>query len=596
MDKKHRGFKKNHRTDLKVKRLIFLVVFISIFFVILGKIYYYFYWEIPFWDCFFDGIFSVSIIIFIALFCVRILKREKTKMRWVDGTATGEEEKYKTIFNLSPEAIIVLDRKGKMIDLNGKIYDWLGYKREEVLGKNLLNLPFLDRKNKSIVIKKFMQRMIGKNVSSYDLEFIDKKNRKHIGRIRANPIKDENRKITGDLIFIEDVTLTRESEERLKTSKENIEKEKAKDEAIMENIAEGMIVTDEKGIILFFNKAAEELLGWRSREIIGKDLIRKIKIVDANGKKFFDAKRPFQMALSGKKNLFGGVTQQYYYCRKDKSKFPVAIIVSPVIWEGKIIGTVEVFRDITREKEVDKAKTEFVSMASHQLRTPLVTMNWYIEMLLGREVGNITKAQEDYLKNVYNASQRMTELVSALLNVTRIEFGAFAIEPKKVDIKKIANSVIEELLPKVQKKKIRIKKDFQKDLPFISTDPKLTRIILQNLFSNAVKYTKVNRGRIVISIKKQKDNILIKVLDNGYGIPEKEQNKIFTKLFRADNIKVIEPDGTGLGLYIAKGIVDGYGGNIWFESEQNKKTVFSATIPIKIKRKAGSKKITILKT
>lgn len=648
------------------------------------------------------------------------IKRSFSQSDWIEEQVKKGEAEYRKIFELSPEAIVVLDRKGEMIDVNSRINDWLGYKKEEVLGKHILTLPFLNRQSKTIVIKKFIQRMRGKNVPPYDLEFIDKKNKIHIGRIRAKPIRDENKKIIGDLVLIEDVTLIRESEKklkesermyrdlfdnasdliqsvdskgnflyvnhrwhkvlgysekeikkinlfdiihknqlphcrklfkkliageslekievifktkngkevilegsisprmedgkfvaargifrditekkeseiRLKNAKEKLEREKTKDEAIIENIAEGLIVTDENKNILVFNKTAQELLGWTSKEIVGKNFFEKIKLVDENNKEMPEAKRPLELALSGKKNFIGGVAEKYYYLKKDKNKFPVAILTAPLILGNKIIGVVEVFRDVTKEKEIDKAKTEFVSMASHQLRTPLTTINWYLEMLLDKEVGEISKNQEEYLKSIYGASRRMTELVSALLNVARIELGTFAIEPRKVRIEKIADSVIEELLPKIQKKKIKLRKYFEENLPIISTDPKLTRIILQNLLSNAVKYTKENRGKVLLKIKKQKNNILIRVSDNGYGIPEKDKSKIFTKLFRADNIKTMEPDGTGLGLYIVKGIVDGYGGDVWFKSKENKGVTFSVLIPTKIKRKKGSKKITILK-
>jgi signal transduction histidine kinase len=183
----------------------------------------------------------------------------------------------------------------------------------------------------------------------------------------------------------------------------------------------------------------------------------------------------------------------------------------------------------------------------------------------------------------------MIELINSLLNVSRIDMGVFAIVPEPCDFSEISDSVLAELMPSIKEKNMVIKKDYDKKLGKINADPKLTRILFQNLLSNAVKYT-AEKGNIFVSTKKQGDDVLITVKDTGYGIPKKDQPRIFEKLFRADNIRDKETDGTGLGLYIIKSITEQSGGKIWFESEENKGTTFYVRLPLSgMKPKEGTK-------
>ncbi len=259
---------------------------------------------------------------------------------------------------------------------------------------------------------------------------------------------------------------------------------------------------------------------------------------------------------------------------------------------GKPLKMIGVNFDITKEKEIDQAKTEFVSLASHQLRTPLSTIGWYSEMLLAEDVGKLNAEQKSYLEEVYKGNQRMVGLVNALLNVSRIDLGTFAVEPKPTDLREVATIHIKELTPQIEAKKIIFKQDFVADLPIINVDPKLMGIIFQNLLSNAVKYTPEG-GTVTCSLTVKNKDILIAVGDTGYGIPTAQQDKIFTKLFRADNVRRKETEGTGLGLYIVKAIVDQSAGKTWFESVEDKGTTFYVSLPLKgMKSKQGNKELT----
>ncbi len=247
--------------------------------------------------------------------------------------------------------------------------------------------------------------------------------------------------------------------------------------------------------------------------------------------------------------------------------------------------------DITKEKQIDKAKTEFVSLASHQLRTPLSTVNWYTEMLLAGYTGEINEKQKKYLDEIYRGNQRMVELVNALLNVSRLELGTFVVEPEPTDIVVLAKSAIDEQKNVIDQKKLKFSDHFANDVPKINVDPKLLHMVFQNLLSNAVKYT-LEGGSIEfgISLDKEKRYVNIRVADTGYGIPKNQQDKIFTKLFRADNVRKKDTEGTGLGLYIVKSIIEHTEGTIRFESEENKGTTFYISLPIEgMKKKEGTK-------
>ncbi|MFA5926014.1 MAG: ATP-binding protein [Parcubacteria group bacterium] len=249
----------------------------------------------------------------------------------------------------------------------------------------------------------------------------------------------------------------------------------------------------------------------------------------------------------------------------------------------------EAERDIAHAREVDRAKTEFVSLASHQLRTPLTSVSWFTEMLLNQEVGGLNEKQREYLSEIYIGNRRMIDLVDDILNTSRIDMGTLLVDPKIIDLKEIIGSVLGELNPLIRNKEISVAENFENDLPKIKADPEHIRIVMQNLISNALKYTPP-KGKIEVTLVKESGNVLIKIKDNGYGIPEGQQGKIFTKMFRADNIRTKDTEGTGLGLYIAKAIVKQSGGRIWFESDEKKGTIFYVSLPInKVNRKNNKK-------
>ncbi len=370
-------------------------------------------------------------------------------------------------------------------------------------------------------------------------------------------------------------------EKKVRERTESLEMARAKEEAILLSIGDGLLATDEKGNIIFINKMAEKLLGKKSKAVVGKHFATVIPLEDEKGALIPLHKHPVNMVLAT--GATTAVLPTAYYRRKDTKRSPMSIMATPVLLNKKTIGTIKVFRDTTYEREVDKAKTEFVSLASHQLRTPLSTVNWYAEMLLEGDVGELNGQQKKYLDEVYRSNQRMVELVNALLDVASLELGTFVIEPEATDICSLTESAIDEQRPQIDARKIRFSFSCAKNIPLMQADPKLLRMVMQNILSNAVKYTPEG-GAITFTITlADKKNVLLKIADTGYGIPKNQQNMIFTKLFRADNVRDKDTDGTGLGLYIVKSIVENSGGKIWFRSDggkENSGTTFYVTFPL----------------
>lgn len=371
-----------------------------------------------------------------------------------------------------------------------------------------------------------------------------------------------------------------ETGERLKTFFENIQGEKARSDVIFESIGEGMVVVDEKGILRFMNHRAKMMIGL-FENILGKRFVDLIAIKDAKGAIVETSKRPLVRTLTTQQKIVTSSNYEniYYYVRPDGIEVPVVITCTPLFFKGKLAGAIALFRDVTKERDVDRMKTEFISLASHQLRTPLSAIKWFSEMLIAGDAGELNPEQKEFVQNISGSTDRMVELVNSLLNISRIESGRIIVDPQPTNLKELVESIVLELRPKIDEKNHNLIISVHEDLPIINVDPKLIRQVYLNLLTNAIKYTPKG-GEITVMISKREDQIISQVSDNGYGIPEKDKAKVFTKFFRGENVIKVETDGTGLGLYLIKAIVESSKGRIWFQSLEGKGTTFWFSLPI----------------
>ena len=364
----------------------------------------------------------------------------------------------------------------------------------------------------------------------------------------------------------------------------SVAEQEARAEAIFYSIGDGAITTDEFGRITRVNPMARRILGYNKKDLLGEWFPQKVVMVNADDTVVNLIDRPITKAfLTGRP-----VYQKSFYRRKNGQKVPVAVNVSPILANGKPLGAIEVFRDISFEEEIDRIKSEFISLASHQLRTPLSAIKTYSHMLKDGYMGDVNPAQAQALQTIVDATNRMNELISTLLNITRMESGAVTakLRPFRVDL--LAQEVVKELLLSAADKNINITAVIKGDnSKILRSDRMILKEILVNLLTNAIKYTPEN-GSVKVTTNLQPDRILVSVSDTGSGIPKYSQDQIFSKFFRAENIVRRETTGTGLGLYLVKGLVDALHGQIWFKSNEGRGTDFFLSIPRSKAAKRGS--------
>jgi len=361
-----------------------------------------------------------------------------------------------------------------------------------------------------------------------------------------------------------------------------------RNQAIIASIGDGVMAVDQNGIVTVLNISTEKMIGYKIEESIGKHYAQILHMRDEDGTAGRERFIEDIIHYNNNNNNKTIVKKHFILNTSNKLTLPISCTAATILdSQGKGIGGVIVLHDIAKEYEIDKAKTEFVSLASHQLRTPLSTINWYTEMLLSKEIGELNPKQSQYTQEVYHASRRMVALVNSLLNVSRIEMGSFIIDPKPCSVVEIAQTCIKDISPMMLKKNITLKTTFAPHIKLLNVDPKLMTMLFQNLLSNSIKYSKIG-SEIDLSVAIDTESLLVTVTDTGIGIPENQQKNIFKKLYRADNAKKIDPDGSGLGLYIINEFMMHSGGRVWFSSKEGDGTVFYASLPLSgMKQKVG---------
>lgn len=350
--------------------------------------------------------------------------------------------------------------------------------------------------------------------------------------------------------------------------------ERAKTEAVFTSIGDGAIATDEFGKITRVNPAALKILGYKEHEVLGEWFPNVIKTVDIDGSPISLIDRPITRAfLTGQT-----VSEKAYFRNKKGNRIPIAVTVSPIIYKNRPIGAIEVFRDISVEYEIDRMKSEFISLASHQLRTPLSAIKTYTHMLMDGYMGEINEEQKRSLSTIVGASNRMNELISTLLNITRIESGSISVQPKVLSLHKLTEEALKELEHTAKSREIVLKQTGGTDSFNVQTDALIAKEIISNLASNAIKYTP-DGGSVTVKLTNRTNSVVVSVTDTGLGIPKSAHDQIFTKFFRAPNVVKLETSGTGLGLYLVKGLADRLGGKVWFESIEKKGSTFYLSLP-----------------
>lgn len=366
-------------------------------------------------------------------------------------------------------------------------------------------------------------------------------------------------------------------EEKVKKRTIELEQQKQRIETILKSIGDAVFAVDLDCQIIVMNKIAEELSGYTFVEAKGKYYSQIFRFILEETPTI-----PYMPFVE--KVIKNGIIQELkshtLIARRDGTKIPISDSAAPIMdRDGNITGCVVVFRDATQERELERAKDTFISIAAHQLRTPLGSIRWNIEMLLGGDMGELTPELKETLQYVYENDKRLITLVNDLLNVSRIDQKRIPYEASVVNIIEVINDTIRELDAEAGKKNVRITFDTTGNSSLnLTLDKKRFREVIENLTSNAVKYSKP-QCEVKITITSVQDSIQITVADQGIGIPDKDKSNIFSKFFRAENALKSETEGTGLGLFVVKSFVENLGGTVWFESIENKGTTFFIKLP-----------------
>lgn len=498
-----------------------------------------------------------------------------TKMKQV-------EQEFEAIIRTAINSFWITDIEGNFLDVNKAYCSLTGYSRRELLS---MKISDVEAKETVAETKRHIQKIVEAGSGRFESE-----HRCKDGKIISLDISINYLDIKGGrmFVFLRDITERKRAEEKLKEYAKQTEREKAEDEAILSSVGDGLVATNKEEKILFVNQAFEALTGKKSDQLIGRKLTRVIPFSDEKGNSIPPEKRPVPMALATGKKVSIGVNFPISYClEREGVKIPLAITATPIILENKITGAIGVWRDITEEKRVDRAKSEFISLAAHQLRTPLATISLTSEMLNRGVAGKIDKDSREHLDSIQEEIKAMSEMIETFLNVSRIEMGTFPIEPKPVNLIRTMDDILNNILPQIKNKGLRLSKDYVANLPAINLDQKVMKIVFQNLLSNAIKYTP-SGGLISVGIKRVGQEIVIKITDSGVGVPKDQQSRVFEKMYRATNVRDKMAEGAGLGLYVVKSALLQCNCKIWLESRKNKGAAFSVAIPLE-----GMKKINI---
>ncbi len=508
-----------------------------------------------------------------------------------------EHEETQAIISSMGEGLLVLDRDLNIISMNKAAEKSLEVSLDKCKGLGVRKILTLMRGSEDLPIEEYPARRMLKTGKMVTIGMKDNFYYKCAsGKIFPVEIVTAPfvmNGIAGAIVLFKDVGGMKQMEEDKEYARINLEgalksvyierdtirEQKNKLEAILNSIGDAVFAVDKEEKIFIFNPAAEKITGFKDKEVKGRNYKKYLRFSDEITRK---AENAFiDEALKGKQ-----IFEDNHIVLEAKGKNSISIdetTASIRNSKGEIIGCIVVFKDVTARREVERMRSDFISIASHQLRTPLSGIKWFLEILLGGDMGKLKAKQSAAIQEIYENNQNMIDIVNKMLNMSRIENNRVLINSKKINLSEALSKIVGELKPLIRKKGQRLELYGLKEKNTeIFSDKVLLENVLNNLITNASRYTPEG-GVIKVSVKKKNSGYLIfRVSDNGIGIPKKEQYKIFNKFFRASNAISFEANGTGIGLYIAKSILKIIGGDIWFESKENKGTTFSFTLPADI--------------
>ena len=337
--------------------------------------------------------------------------------------------------------------------------------------------------------------------------------------------------------------------------------EKERSFAILANIADGIVAVDREGEVVLWNAAAEKITGVPAEDALGRTPVQVLQRTLESGEDAPSGDR-FLAIKRGREEVWLSVTE--------------AVMRDPA---GAVAGRIFAFRDISGDRLVEQMKSDFVSTVSHELRTPLTSIYGFAETLLRRDVMFGDEERQTFLGYIASESQRLTAIVDALLNVARLDTGDLHLILTPTDVRDVVGEVVDSA-----RQNGTNGHEFVLDLPAeplaANADPDKLRQVFSILLDNALKYSPAG-GKVTVGVERKRDTVEVSVADEGIGIPQADQDQIFRKFYRgADAEARVGAGGTGLGLFIARGLVTAMGGRIWVESREGEGSTFAFELPL----------------
>lgn len=371
----------------------------------------------------------------------------------------------------------------------------------------------------------------------------------------------------------------------------NLRDEKAKSEIILNAIEDGVILIDDQQVIRLFNPGASNILGWKREEAEGLDWRSVFRFTNQKGETIEDKETPIGKAFVTSQAVRDNISNTV--SRSNKS-IATDFSVSPLVGQNsKLSGIVAVFRDVSEARAEENQRAEFISTASHEMRTPVAAIEGYLSLALNDKVATIDSRAKDYLDKAHSSTQHLGQLFQDLLTSAKAEDGRLTSHPKVVEMGEFLENLTSDLKFTAEKKGLFTEfmfgnspvTDLSKSkneavirpLYYAFVDPDRVREVVTNLFDNACKYS--DQGKVTLGLTGNDDVVQIYVRDTGHGIPAEDISHLFQKFYRVDNSATRTIGGTGLGLFICRKIIELYQGRIWVESEIDKGSTFYINLP-----------------
>jgi len=360
-----------------------------------------------------------------------------------------------------------------------------------------------------------------------------------------------------------------------------------KQQLMMSSIADAVVAVDTERKVVIFNEAAQEITGWDQKTALGVEYNLIYKLKDMNDAELTATTDPFLQVL---KTGRPSVSDNLYMLNRENQKLSFSISIAPTLnGRNQVNGAIAVFHDISDQKQLARERNEFISTASHEMRTPVAAIEGYLSMAMNDNLATVDDRAKNFISKAHDSSLHLGKLFKDLLSVTKIEDNRMIINRRDFNFSELVTQVASEMEIIAKQKNLRLlthvgsggvgKELVVAPVYQVNADPDRIREVLANLIDNAIKYTR--EGTIDITLKADKRFVTVSVSDQGIGISAAEQKHLFQKFYRVNNSFTRDVGGTGLGLYIARSLVERFGGRIWVESSEGRGSTFSFTLPIK---------------